>query len=158
MLCLHVPALFLHLVGFGFSTTSVAASGFSGTALGSFLDFFFGGFDAPSPDFKVLACTTKEATGDIPVTSSLALRFLVVFFSPVSSGKSELDDEAGKVDGDTGVHREAQSDNDGGAGNVGEPGVEGSKGEGGPTSGALVLGGDLRRQFPRAFGLPLFLF
>ena len=146
MLCLHVPVLFLHLVGFGFSTTSVAASGFSGTALGSFRDF------------KVLACTTKEATFDIPVTSSLALRFLVVFFSPVSSGKSELDDEAGKVDGDTGVHREAQSDNDGGAGNVGEPGVEGSKGEGGPTSGALVLGGDLRRQFPRAFGLPLFLF
>ena len=110
---------------------------FAGSLLaGSFLAFFFCGCDAPRPGSRDLDLEARLLTRDVAVKTSFLFLFLVVFLIQVSSGSSE-----GEVEERPANEGEGE----------GEPGADGG-------TGALVLGGDFSRQFPRAFGLPLLLF
>ena len=108
---------------------------FAGSLLaGSFLAFFFVGFDAPRPCLRDLDWETRVLTREVAFKLSFLFLFLVVFLIPVSSKSSVVEVEEWPA-------------------NVGEgePGADGG-------TGAFVFGGDFSRQFPRPFGLPLFLF
>ena len=146
---MQVPDFFLHFRGFGFSTL-IAGSFLVGSLLagsllaGSFLAFFFGGFDAPRPGLRDLDWEARVLTREVAFKLSFLFLFLVVFLIPVSSKSSVVEVEewpANVGEGEPGA--------DGGT--EGEPGADGG-------TGAFVLGGDFSRQFPRPFGLPLFLF
>ena len=83
-------------------------------------------------------------TREVAFKLSFLFLFLVVFLIPVSSKSSVVEVEewpANAGEGEPGAD----------GGNEGEPGADGG-------TGAFVLGGDFSRQFPRPFGLPLFLF
>ena len=98
---------------------------------------FFGGLDTPSPAFNLVpvwhSTVSTGSTSSADSTSGL-FRFLVVFCSGAGGAG------AGK-DVVVGVGKDGAS-------------TSGTMAD----TGTLAFGGDLNKQFPSAFGLPLFLF
>ena len=93
---------------------------------------FVGGLDAPILAFNLVSVWYSTGSSSSADSTSGLFRFLVVFCSGAGGAG------AGK---DVGVGKDGAS-------------TSGTMAD----TGTLAFGGDLNKQFPSAFGLPLFLF